>query len=167
MGSAESRYEESLRELRFRVLDLCEMVASGSMHHAYYPRPGAQMAVGNPHKRLQRIASEMATLAKSLPVYCGSSIFLVPDSERMDVMKALITGPQGSPYANGIFEFDISLPPNYPQSPPQVLLTTTGGGSVRFNPNLYASGKVCLSLLGTWQGPGWEPATSTLPASSA
>ena len=25
-------------------------------------------------------------------------------------------------------------------------------GSVRFNPNLYNCGKVCLSLLGTWQG---------------
>ncbi|CAM9668779.1 unnamed protein product [Choristocarpus tenellus] len=30
------------------------------------------------------------------------------------------------------------------------------------NPNLYANGKVCLSLLGTWQGPGWDPKTSTL-----
>jgi len=31
-----------------------------------------------------------------------------------------------------------------------------------FNPNLYAEGKVCLSLLGTWSGPGWEPGVSTL-----
>ena len=31
-------------------------------------------------------------------------------------------------------------------------LRTTGGGTVRFNPNLYNSGKVCLSLLGTWPG---------------
>ena len=29
---------------------------------------------------------------------------------------------------------------------------TTGGNKVRFNPNLYDSGKVCLSLLGTWSG---------------
>jgi hypothetical protein len=26
----------------------------------------------------------------------------------------------------------------------------------------YAEGKVCLSLLGTWSGPGWEPDVSTL-----
>ena len=39
---------------------------------------------------------------------------------------------------------------------------TTGGGKARFNPNLYAEGKVCLSLLGTWAGPGWDPAISTL-----
>jgi hypothetical protein len=29
---------------------------------------------------------------------------------------------------------------------------TTGGGRCRFNPNLYAGGKVCLSILGTWSG---------------
>lgn len=49
---------------------------------------------------------------------------------------------------------------------PKVNLTTTGGGSVRFNPNLYANGKVCLSLLGTWRGNGraeeWNEKTSTL-----
>lgn len=39
---------------------------------------------------------------------------------------------------------------------------TTGGGLTRFNPNLYADGKVCLSILGTWQGPGWQPGKSTL-----
>ena len=33
---------------------------------------------------------------------------------------------------------------------------------MRFNPNLYNCGKVCLSLLGTWAGPGWDPVRSTL-----
>ena len=33
---------------------------------------------------------------------------------------------------------------------------------VRFNPNLYNCGKVCLSLLGTWSGPGWVPGESTI-----
>lgn len=39
---------------------------------------------------------------------------------------------------------------------------TTGGGTFRFNPNLYQDGKVCLSLLGTWAGPSWNPSTSTI-----
>jgi hypothetical protein len=34
--------------------------------------------------------------------------------------------------------------------------------SERLNPNLYHDGKVCLSLLGTWSGPGWVPGQSTL-----
>lgn len=29
---------------------------------------------------------------------------------------------------------------------------TTNGGRCRFNPNIYANGKVCLSILGTWRG---------------
>jgi baculoviral IAP repeat-containing protein 6 len=43
-----------------------------------------------------------------------------------------------------------------------VQLKTTGGGTVRFNPNLYACGKVCLSLLGTWSGPGWTPQSTLI-----
>lgn len=42
--------------------------------------------------------------------------------------------------------------------------TFAGGGSVRFNPNLYACGKVCLSLLGTWsgaRGETWDASSSS------
>ncbi|KAG1673436.1 hypothetical protein FOA52_002201 [Chlamydomonas sp. UWO 241] len=51
---------------------------------------------------------------------------------------------------------------DYPQKPLLVQFLTSGGGTVRFNPNLYVNGKVCLSLLGTWSGPSWQPGTSTL-----
>ena len=44
--------------------------------------------------------------------------------------------------------------------PPSVVFKTTDGGRVRFNPNLYNSGKVCLSVLGTWHGPAWSSAES-------
>lgn len=36
------------------------------------------------------------------------------------------------------------FPQDYPNSPPLVNLETTGGHSVRFNPNLYNDGKVSL-----------------------
>jgi ubiquitin-protein ligase len=72
----------------------------------------------------------------------------------------MIAGPQGTPYAGGLFEFDVFMPLNYPNSPPLVHLRTTGQGTVRFNPNLYANGKVCLSLLGTWEGNPEEKWTS-------
>ena len=70
-------------------------------------------------------------------------------------------GPEGTPYANGCFFFDLHLH-NYPQESPQVQFLTTGNGRVRFNPNLYNCGKVCLSLLGTWEGPGWVSGKSTI-----
>ena len=51
--------------------------------------------------------------------------------------------------------------PFHPQVSPLVNLQTTGDGMVRFNPNLYSDGKVCLSLLGTWHGEGWMVPTAT------
>ena len=42
----------------------------------------------------------------------------------------------------GLFVFDAFFPPAYPNIPPLMVLDTTGGGRVRFNPNAYADGKV-------------------------
>lgn len=52
--------------------------------------------------------------------------------------QVMISGPDDTPYSGGLFAFDIFFPHNYPQSPPKVKLMTTGGGTHRFNPNLYA-----------------------------
>lgn len=108
---------------------------------------------------------ELASLQTGLPLHPSSSIFLRVDESRTDVLQALITGPLGTPYGGGCFQFDIYLDQNYPSGSPKVNLETTGNGSVRFNPNLYNCGKVCLSLLGTWQGASnesWDENTSTL-----
>jgi ubiquitin-protein ligase len=65
-----------------------------------------------------------------------------------------------TPYGYGCFLFDILTTPDYPHHAPSVTTLTTGKGSVRFNPNLYNMGKVCLSLLGTWDGAEEESWTS-------
>lgn len=75
-------------------------------------------------------------------------ILIEPDESHFLRLHVLITGPEGTPYEKGFFYFVVGFPSNYPFSPPKVRLMTTGGGTVRFNPNLYASGKVCLSILG-------------------
>jgi hypothetical protein len=98
--------------------------------------------------RFKRIITEITTLKTGLP----PGIFVRYAESRPDIMKVVIIGPQGTPYENGIFEFDIFCDASFPNTPPQVLFKTTGGGRINFNPNLYADGKVCLSLLGTWQG---------------
>lgn len=68
----------------------------------------------------------------------------------------MIVGPAHSPYSSAMFHFDMRFPPDYPHSPPAVLILTTSHASVRFNPNLYHSGKVCLSTLGTWEARNGE-----------
>uniref|UniRef100_A0AC34RKZ8 UBC core domain-containing protein n=1 Tax=Panagrolaimus sp. JU765 TaxID=591449 RepID=A0AC34RKZ8_9BILA len=119
--------------------------------------------IGNP-KRMRRLAQEAITLSSSLPLSTSSSVFLRASDERLDVFKVLITGPAGTPYANGCFEFDAYFPPDYPNVPVQISLQTTGNNTVRFNPNLYNDGKVCLSVLNTWHGrpeERWNAETSS------
>lgn len=113
-------------------------------------------------ERLNRLHVEIPSLSTSLPLTFDSGVYLRVDEDRLDVLKVMIIGSEGTPYENGCFVFDVFVPHQYPNVPPNVQLTTTGNGTVRFNPNLYNCGKVCLSLLGTWQGPGWDPKHSTL-----
>ena len=87
----------------------------------------------------------MADLASSLPSDHTNAIFLRVDKTRVDLMKALIMGAAGTPYAHGAFEFDLFFDNNYPNSPPKCNIVTTGGGAVRFNPNLYNNGYVSLA----------------------
>jgi ubiquitin-protein ligase len=61
-------------------------------------------------------------------------------------------GSKDTPYSNGAFLFDLYCDDTYPNSAPKMTIITTGNGKIRFNPNLYPDGKVCLSLLGTWRG---------------
>lgn len=75
----------------------------------------------------------------------------------------MIRGPEKTPYAGGLFLFDVKLPHTYPLQPP--LCHYYSFCDDRLNPNLYEDGKVCLSLLGTWSGHGvelWSPKDSNL-----
>ena len=115
--------------------------------------------------KVLRLVGEFANLQNSLPIEFTNSIFVRVDKENMDYMKAIIFGSEGTPYSSGAFLFDIHFGSNYPNSPPSVAITSTGKGTVRFNPNLYNTGKVCLSLLGTWSGmngENWDPKISTI-----
>jgi ubiquitin-protein ligase len=114
---------------------------------------------------MRRILQEIQSLSKSLPINKESSIFVKYDEENVGIFRFLITGPKDTPYQDGCFLFEMILNNDYPNTPPKVQFLTTGYGKVRFNPNLYTCGKVCLSLLGTWsgkEGEQWNPKTSTL-----
>ncbi|KAK4159167.1 hypothetical protein QBC43DRAFT_327701 [Cladorrhinum sp. PSN259] len=95
-----------------------------------------------------RITKELSDLQKS------SDLSLAVAVRDIDVrnLKALIIGPHETPYEFGFFEFSFKFNKDYPRKSPSVTATTTNGGRCRFNPNIYANGKVCLSILGTWRG---------------
>lgn len=83
-----------------------------------------------------------------------SGIYCVQDSDNILHYLAMIIGPEDTPYEGGFYLFDIHLSNNHPYEHPRVKFCTYGD-NVRFNPNLYVEGKVCLSILGTWSGPPW------------
>jgi ubiquitin-protein ligase len=83
-------------------------------------------------------------------------IFLYIDKKNIKKQYSLIIGPEGTPYFGGFFFFEIIYPDDYPNKSPTIKFLTIDN-IVRFNPNLYQCGKVCLSILGTWSGPSWTP----------
>ncbi|KAH9849201.1 hypothetical protein C2E23DRAFT_840286 [Lenzites betulinus] len=147
----ERTYTRECERLAFQHVTLSRPSANGGLDYPeyMYSRELAQtaQATRNPKDRLHLI-KELAMMATSLP----PGVWMRVDEVRNDAIKIMIAGPEGTPYAGGLFEFDCFIPLAYPNCPPLMYLRTTGGGSVRFNPNLYNNGKVCLSLLGTWQG---------------
>jgi ubiquitin-conjugating enzyme E2 Z len=83
-----------------------------------------------------------------------NGIYYVHDDTEMLQGYAMIVGPSDTPYFGGFYFFKFKYPTDYPHSPPSVTYCTNGDG-IRFNPNLYKCGKVCISLLNTWRGEQW------------
>jgi ubiquitin-conjugating enzyme E2 Z len=102
---------------------------------------------------LKRIISDVKEIRKN-PL-SSHGIYYEHDDTNMLKGRALIIGPSDTPYEDGFYLFRFQFPTNYPHSPPKVDFCTSDGYT-RFNPNLYRTGKVCLSILNTWQGEPWS-----------
>jgi len=100
---------------------------------------------------IMRIQNEL----KELNASNNDGIWVHFNEDDISQLQILIEGPTSTPYEGGFFIFHVEIPENYPFEPPKCTFLTTGRGKVRFNPNLYKNGKICLSILGTWPGPPW------------
>ncbi|CAD7704553.1 unnamed protein product [Ostreobium quekettii] len=145
-------YATALRPYQFT----CEESLTGD--HSFSQKSSTAASL----ERSKRLSREVRLLPTALPLHWDSCILLAVDRTRMDLMRAAIIPAENTPYANGIFVFDVYVPVDYPNGPPRVQFKTTAGGKIRFNPNLYKSGMVCLSLLGTWPGPSWGISSTIL-----
>lgn len=120
-------------------------------------------------RALKRIQNELIDLNKSKDILAQSGIYVHYDESDMTKLYVMMMGPGDTPYEDGYFFFEFVFPENYPMNPPLAKYCTQGemydlrkrsNSGVRFNPNLYTCGKVCLSMLNTWQGPGWTPSNT-------
>jgi ubiquitin-protein ligase len=156
----DKKYRTLMKDLRFDYIDMKD---GNRIKHHYSSSFNANYTPNQ--TKMIRLAQELADISTALPHEHTNGVYVRCDKDRVDFMQAMIMGSNGTPYGHGAFLFDVYFDDNYPNGPPKVNLTTTGHGKVRFNPNLYACGKVCLSLLGTWRGSAsenWDSKVSTL-----
>jgi ubiquitin-conjugating enzyme E2 Z len=89
----------------------------------------------------------------------GIGIYYNVNERDIRKIKCMIIGTPDTPYEYGYYMFDIYIEDDYPFKPPSVKYQTRKTG-IRFNPNLYTCGKVCLSIINTWMGPQWTSCQS-------
>ncbi|KAM0914253.1 hypothetical protein ACQ4PT_011634 [Festuca glaucescens] len=145
-----SSADESFIFPRFDVLQI-----TPEDHHYLDNADQGGSRVKNWAKAVQK---EWKILENDLPETIYTRVF----EDRMDLLRVVMVGANGTPYHHGLFFFDLQLPSSYPAEPPLVYYHSYG---LRLNPNLYESGTVCLSLLNTFDGEGtelWSSVTSSL-----
>lgn len=93
----------------------------------------------------KRLGAEASEMRSKPPENCSAN----PIGDNLIHWEAVIIGPKGSPFENGIFRLDIQFPQNYPFNPPKVTFTTPV-----YHPNINKNGAICLDILKDQ----WSPA---------
>ncbi|KAI3876597.1 hypothetical protein MKX03_013299 [Papaver bracteatum] len=142
--------------VKYKSFKSFDTVEDFSDHH--YKSKSVTKSKQASQKWTRAIQQDWRLLEKDLP----NTIFVRAYEGRMDLLRAVIVGAAETPYHDGLFFFDIHYPSEYPDTPP---LVNYHAHNLRLNPNLYNCGKVCLSLLNTWNGrkeEHWTPGQSTM-----
>jgi ubiquitin-conjugating enzyme E2 T len=89
-----------------------------------------------------RIRKEISMLSTDPPP--GVVFFPLGEGNKevLDKFEAQITGPEETPYSEGIFRLEVSIPPRYPFEPPKVRFITP-----IYHPNIDDGGRICLDTL--------------------
>ena len=104
------------------------------------------------NSNIKRLIKDVSQIMKN-PLE-KNGIYYKHDDENVQLGYCMIIGSENTPYENGYYFFKLDYSNNYPVNPPKVTYFNNDN-ETRFHPNLYRSGKVCLSILNTWQGEQW------------
>ena len=95
---------------------------------------------------IKRLKSELKELTSSPPANCSAGPI---DENNLFQWQGTIMGPEGSPYAGGIFYLRIDFTNDYPFKPPKIVFLTK-----IYHCNINSSGNICLDILKDQ----WSPA---------
>mmetsp|Transcript_4578 Transcript_4578/g.6850 ORF Transcript_4578/g.6850 Transcript_4578/m.6850 type:complete len:190 (+) Transcript_4578:40-609(+) len=94
----------------------------------------------------KRIRKELADVISDPPHNCSAG---PKDKKNIYEWYSTIMGPEGTPYAGGVFYLNITFPPEYPFKPPKVQFRTR-----IYHCNIDRNGYICLDILKD----NWSPA---------
>eukprot|EP00440_Ansanella_granifera_P051777 gb/GFBE01056136.1/.p1 GENE.gb/GFBE01056136.1/~~gb/GFBE01056136.1/.p1 ORF type:complete len:545 (+),score=107.29 gb/GFBE01056136.1/:1-1635(+) len=104
----------------------------------------------------KRALTEIRQIATQADRPEGVHVFPSPDS--INLWRALVEGPQDSPFRGGVFVLNVEIPDGYPFQPPRITFDTPV-----YHCNVSDSGKICLPVLQE----SWNPSLTVAKALAA
>lgn len=108
----------------------------------------------------KRFCKEVYSLIKEQQSKTDNDYIIDLDEENTNTVRVIIRAPFDSVYRHKFIRLDITIPENYPHSPPKVTFINYDG--VRIHPNMYEDGRCCASILNTWGDCKYEKWTSSM-----
>ncbi|XP_058874328.1 ubiquitin-conjugating enzyme E2 S [Acipenser ruthenus] len=87
---------------------------------------------------IRLVYKEVSSLAADPP----EGVKIYPNEEDLSDLHASIEGPEGTPFAGGVFRMRLVLGKDFPASPPKGYFLTK-----IFHPNVGPSGEICVNVL--------------------
>jgi len=111
----------------------------------------AAARTGSVAKRLLAELEKVANGVESVWMHSGEGVHLFPAADDLQFWRALIEGPEDSPFRGGVFALNVIVPDRYPFEAPRISFETP-----IYHCNVNDSGKICLDILYE----KWSPALS-------
>jgi ubiquitin-conjugating enzyme E2 S len=87
---------------------------------------------------VRKVLAEIAELTRNPP----EGVKIIPVTDDISEVQAIISGPEGTPYETGNFKIKLKLGPEFPQAPPKGYFITK-----IFHPNVSNTGEICVNTL--------------------
>lgn len=99
---------------RIRIIVCAQILSHVAASHKFVGTPFDMSSA--PGRFLKHVQKELRLLRSALP----DGIYVKAFEDRLDLFSCMMRGPLGTPYAHCLFVFDVKLPADYPNKPPQV-----------------------------------------------